>query len=112
MLRSIACAVLVTTACTEPTGPAPDDGLDALAAEFSPIGQDVIAALRAGHAESRGETWDLGTDNSFDANWVVQTPLASYWGMPASSLPVVSTCAGDPQCDPDFDLIACSAQSD
>ncbi|HEV7558476.1 MAG TPA: phospholipase D-like domain-containing protein [Kofleriaceae bacterium] len=104
--------MLVTTACTEPTAGPSDDGLDAVAAKLSPIGQDVIAALRTGHAESRGQTWDVGTDNSFDADWVVQTPLASYWGTPASSLPVVSTCSGDPQCDPDFDLIACSAQSD
>jgi phosphatidylserine/phosphatidylglycerophosphate/cardiolipin synthase-like enzyme len=112
MFRSLFCAALVTTACTEPTAGPSDDGLDAVAAELSPIGQDVLAALRTSHAESRGQTWDVGTDNSFDADWVVQTPLASYWGTPASSLPIVSTCAGDPACDPDFDLIECSAQSD
>ena len=111
MLRAILCAALVT-ACTEPTSPTGDDGADALAGQFSPAGQAVIAVLRSGHAEARGQTWELGTDNSFATDWIVQTPLASYWGTAASSLPIVTTCAGDARCDPDFDLIACTTQSD
>jgi phosphatidylserine/phosphatidylglycerophosphate/cardiolipin synthase-like enzyme len=111
MLRTILCVAIVT-ACTEPAAPTGDDGADELAGQFSPAGQAVIAALRSGHGEARGQTWDLGTDNSFATDWIVQTPLASYWGAAASALPIVTTCAGDAKCDPDFDLIACSTQSD
>ncbi len=110
-MRSLALLALAA-ACAQPNTPGGDDGLDTLSAQFSPIGQAAIAALRDGHADARGLTWDASLDNSFDTDWVVQTPLATYWGQPANALPIASDCAGDPACDPDFGLLACSTQAD
>jgi len=111
MLRSIVIAI-ICFGCTEP--PVADDGpaADARDGEFSPLAGQVLTSLKAGHAGERGQTWATSLDNSFASDWVVQTPDAKFWGEPASALPVVATCAGDPKCDPDFDLLACTTQSD
>jgi len=104
---------MISIGCTESAAtPAGDDDLDALVAELSPAGQSVVASLRDAHHEARGVTWDVSRDNSFAPDWIVQTPLAAYWGQPAGALPIVTTCAGDARCDPDFDLRACDSQAD
>jgi phosphatidylserine/phosphatidylglycerophosphate/cardiolipin synthase-like enzyme len=115
-MRRILVAVIavVGVGCVEPAAPADDanDGLDGFVAELSPAAQSAVEALRATHAEARGVTWDVSGDNSFASDWIVQTPLAAYWGQPAGALPLVTSCAGDAACDPDFDLRACASQAD
>jgi phosphatidylserine/phosphatidylglycerophosphate/cardiolipin synthase-like enzyme len=110
-VRFVVCAALLT-ACAVAAGPPAPDPLDQLASQFSPIGQGVIATLRANHLPSRGVTWDVSTDNAFTGDWVIQTPPATYWGQPAAAEPVASTCTGEPGCDPDFGLLACTTAGD
>ena len=59
-----------------------------------------------------GRTWDFATDGRLDAGWVLQSPLAEYWGTSVADLPIAQPCDGDAACDPDFGLIACTSQSD
>ncbi len=79
---------------------------------FSATARPVIEALASGHAASRGQTWDVGSDNSLDPSWILQTPLETYWSQPLASLPVAEPCDGAATCDPDFDLIECTTQAD
>src|SRR3569832_709049 len=102
----------LSIACTEPAVP---DGLSPLAAlggVLSRAGLRVAAALREGHAAARGVTWDVSDDNAFAPAWIVQPPVAAYWGQPAAALPIATSCTGDPRCDADFDLRACDVQAD
>jgi len=109
-MRAIVLAILVSGCASINDGGADDD--DDIAAAFSPIGQRVIAALDGSHHAMRGHTWDVGTTNELGSNWILQTPSAQYWGQPVAALPVASSCAGQPSCDPDFDLLACTSQAD
>lgn len=111
MLRSILIAI-ICFGCTATMGDDAVPGPDARDGEFSPLAQHVLTALKTDHAAERGQTWDTSLDNSFAHDWVVQSPVAQFWGEPATALPIVTTCAGDAKCDPDFDLIACTSQSD
>src|SRR3569623_2995114 len=97
----------LSIACTEPAVPDPEDDLAGVVGELSPAGQRVVAALREGHAAARGVTWDVSDDNAFAPDWIVQTPVAAYWGQPAAALPIATSCAGDPRCAADFALRAC-----
>jgi phosphatidylserine/phosphatidylglycerophosphate/cardiolipin synthase-like enzyme len=99
-------ALLVVAACSPTISGDDDDD----AAAFSPIGHSVVEALRADHAAFRGITWDLATDNAFDTDWLIQTPV--NWGQPAGVLVVTAPCTGDAACDADFGLLACSVQTD
>jgi phosphatidylserine/phosphatidylglycerophosphate/cardiolipin synthase-like enzyme len=103
-------SILVALAACAPPA-AGDDAGDDVAASFSPLGQDVIGALETNHAATRGSTWDLSVDNSFDTDWVIQTPPAQYWGQPVAELPIALPCTGA-TCDPDFGLLACASQAD
>src|SRR3569623_251979 len=104
--------VSLSIASTEPAVPDPEDDLAGVGGELSPAGQRGVAALREGHAQARGVTWDVSDDNAFAPDWLVQTPVAAYWGQPAAALPLATSCAGDPRCDADFDLRACEVQAD
>ena len=79
-------------------------------ASFSAIGQAAIAALEV-YGGSRHVTWNYSADATFDVDWVLQTPLESHWGTPAAAFSADVTCTED-DCDPDFLLRYCSAQSD
>jgi len=45
----------------------------------------VIAALDAHHHAMRVTPGALSLDNALDPGWVVQTPVAAYWGQPVAS---------------------------
>jgi phosphatidylserine/phosphatidylglycerophosphate/cardiolipin synthase-like enzyme len=111
VVSSFALLALVA-ACSQ--GPAADDaqGEAVTAASFSYAGQAVLATLHAKHGDLRGRTWDFSADGRLDAGWVLQSPLAEYWGTPVADLPIAQPCDGAASCDPDFGLLTCTSQSD
>ena len=92
-------------------GGSDDDGED-LGEGFSDVGRHVIAALHDKHGDARGDTWEITRDNTLAGAWLVQTPVRSFWDHPVAELPVALSCAGQPGCDEDFDLLACTTQAD
>jgi phosphatidylserine/phosphatidylglycerophosphate/cardiolipin synthase-like enzyme len=89
---------------------APDD--DELDPALSPIGKVVVSALLDKHATTNGSAWHLATDGAFEPGWVLQTPIAEFWGQPISALPVAQPCTDQPGCDLDFLLLRCTTQAD
>jgi phosphatidylserine/phosphatidylglycerophosphate/cardiolipin synthase-like enzyme len=103
----------LVAACSSGPGAGDDaQGEAATEATFSYAGQAVIAKLHAKHDAMRGRTWDFATDGRLDPGWVVQSPLAEYWGTNVADLPIAQSCDGDAACDPDFGLLACASQDD
>src|SRR5262252_1088115 len=110
-MRSLALALVASAFALSACSSGADDGSSdqaATAAPISYVGRSVLDALQAKHAASRGKTWDFSTDNALDEGWVLQTPLAEYWGKSVSALPVATECTGEAGCDADFGLLACS----
>ena len=87
---------------------------EALQADYSYVGQSVIAKLQSSDASARLHTWNASTGNTFNGDWLMQAPLSKYWGAPLSSLPVTTDCDpnADASCDPDFLLRACNTDAD
>jgi phosphatidylserine/phosphatidylglycerophosphate/cardiolipin synthase-like enzyme len=108
MVKS-ALAVLFLVGCGAQLTDGPDDELDPA---LSPIGKVVVSALRDKHADTNGTSWHLATDAVFEPGWVLQTPVAEFWGQPISALPVAQPCSDQPGCDPDFLLLRCTTQAD
>jgi phosphatidylserine/phosphatidylglycerophosphate/cardiolipin synthase-like enzyme len=108
--RLVLFAALAMIGCGGVSDPESDEPDPAVG--FSATARPVIEALASGHAASRGETWDVSSDNSLDPGWILQTPLEPYWSQPLAALPVAEPCDGAAGCDPDFDLIECTSQAD
>jgi phosphatidylserine/phosphatidylglycerophosphate/cardiolipin synthase-like enzyme len=109
-MRIAVAAVACLVGCAAQLGDGPES--DDFDPGLSPIGKLVVSTLRDKHRATIGKTWAVASDDAFEPGWVLQTPVAEFWGQPASALPVTSDCLGDPKCDPDFRLIRCTAQSD
>ena len=58
----------------------------------------------------QGQTWNVSHDNTFDADWLVNSPLQPLFGEPVESLVYPRACTT--HCDPDFQLQLCTEQSD
>lgn len=108
---SLLALVLALGGCAVAVGGGPGEDEDPAAA-FSPIGRQVVRALRAGHDDHRGETWDLGEHDTLDPGWLIQTPPREHWDRPLAELPVARPCTGEPGCDPELGLVACTTQAD
>jgi phosphatidylserine/phosphatidylglycerophosphate/cardiolipin synthase-like enzyme len=82
--------------------------------KLSYAGKSVVAALIAGgHLTSVNKTWGLSLDNKLDTSWLVQTPIAKYWGVGSGQLPLPTECvAGAAGCDSDFLLKTCNSSPD
>src|SRR5262245_7017307 len=80
------------------------DGQAATESPLSYIGKNVQDVLETKHAAMRGKTWDLGKDNALDSGWILQTPLAEYWGRRGEDYPVTTSCDGEERCDRDYGL--------
>jgi phosphatidylserine/phosphatidylglycerophosphate/cardiolipin synthase-like enzyme len=109
VLRALPLAA-VTASCAVVVPP--DDEHEPIPASFSSIGRHVITRLDEGHHGARDVTWAVSTDNTLAPDWIAQTPLGRFWGLPVSQLPVAQPCTGDPKCDPDFSLLRCEVQAD
>ncbi len=82
--------------------------------KFSYAGKSVVSAMTAGgHMTSVNKTWGLSLDNQLDPNWLVQTPIAKYWGVGAGQLPLPTECvAGTAACNSDYLLKNCTSSPD
>lgn len=78
----------------------------------SHVGDAVIAALEATAPDEYGRTWAVSLDNHLDGGWLVQSPPASHWGLPAAELALPAPCASGAGCDLDFGLRTCVADAD
>ena len=110
-MRRVLVLVLVA-GCGAQLGGGGMTGDDADDPALSALGKHVVAALRDKHAATRGHAWQVAHDGALGEGWLLQTPLAEYWGQPATALPVATACTGDPACDPDFGLVRCTTQAD
>lgn len=105
---------LMPIACVAATGENVDaNGEPVTVASFSYVGQNVINTLSASDASWQGRSWSFTGDNVMDPSWLLQTPLAAYWGQSVASLPIATVCdPAKPGCDADFKLFSCTTQSD
>jgi phosphatidylserine/phosphatidylglycerophosphate/cardiolipin synthase-like enzyme len=87
-----------------------DDG-EILAGRSSSISEVVLAALEVSAPSHLGHTWNVSTDNALDEGWLLQTPPEDTWGKTYEQLTMTTTCK-TADCDPDFQLQRCQAQSD
>lgn len=81
---------------------------DALTGAPSYVGTAVTAALRAVDPGAEGTTWDVTTDNTLDADFLVATPDPFH----GSNVAIPRTCSGEAGCDPDFQLATCAVDAD
>src|SRR5262245_7355009 len=79
---------------------------------LSPVGAAVHKALATTFgASEQGSTWGESFDNSLSDGWLVQVPLAQFWG--ASSVPTARECtANDDNCNLDYARLTCSSDAD
>ncbi len=104
---AIVLAGLVGCGSSDPDPTPPDP------ASFSAVVQPALAVLEESYGNVRGSSWNLSADTAPGADWVLQTPLAGWWGRPLAELPTPVRCDGrDPDCDRDFALLRCETQSD
>jgi len=81
----------------------------ATAAQSTYVSDAVLAVLQRSPG-LQGQTWNVSHDATFDADWLVNTPLQPMFGQPVASLVTPAACTSN--CDPDFALQRCSTQSD
>lgn len=70
---------------------------------------DVLAASPS-NASMRGKTWNVSHDNRLAGDWILKTPVQPMFGHAVAELVVPAACTSN--CDPDFQLQRCAAQSD
>jgi phosphatidylserine/phosphatidylglycerophosphate/cardiolipin synthase-like enzyme len=112
-LAAAAC-VPAATGCSVTTNENASDSTEAVTltggAQSSYVSDAVLGVLNQSPA-MKGVTWNVSHDNTFDANWLVNTPLQPLWGKSVSTLSYpATTCSGN--CDADFGLQLCSTQAD
>jgi hypothetical protein len=71
---------------------------------------DAVLGVLANSSSMQGKTWNVSHDNTFDADWLVNSPLQPMWGKATSSLVYPKACTTN--CDADFALQTCTQQSD
>ncbi len=89
---------------------APDEGTGSSSeavsvAQSSYVSDAVLAVLQQSPA-MQGKTWNVSHDNTFDSNWLINTPLQPLFGQPVSLLVHPAACTIN--CDPDFALQLCT----
>jgi len=77
--------------------------------ESSYVSTAVLGALSSS-ASMRGKTWNVTKDNRLEGDWLWQTPVQPMFGHSVNELVVPSACTTN--CDPDFALQRCNAQTD
>jgi hypothetical protein len=108
-LAAAACAP-AATGCAVSTENAEESSEALTGAQSSYVSDAVLGVLNQSPA-MKGITWNVTHDNTFDANWLVNTPLQPLWGKSVSTLSYpANTCSGN--CDADFGLQLCSTQAD
>jgi phosphatidylserine/phosphatidylglycerophosphate/cardiolipin synthase-like enzyme len=70
----------------------------------------VLTTLDA--AGNWDRTWNISSDNALVGSWLLQTPPAPHWGTGYGGLRMAKTCTSGASCDPDFQLVRCSADAD
>ncbi|HEY2517861.1 MAG TPA: hypothetical protein VGI39_43625, partial [Polyangiaceae bacterium] len=68
-------------------------------AQSSYVSDAVLGVLGQSPA-TKGITWNVSHDNTFDADWLVNSPLQPLWGQPVSTLTYPKACTAN--CEPDF----------
>lgn len=119
-MRSLACLCvawgLFAVACS--SNPASEDDSDDSAvsaanptARLSYVGAAVHDALASSLPQEKGSTWDESFDNKLANDWLLEVPLAKYWG--ATDVPTAAECdEKDQNCNRDFAHVTCNTQAD
>jgi hypothetical protein len=109
---SLPLAVLAAGCSASTGGEETGTGSEALSvAQSTYVSDAVLGVLQQSPASSmQGKTWNVSHDNTFDSNWLINTPAQPMWGQPVSQLVFPKACTTN--CDPDFALQLCNAQSD
>ena len=105
----VACAP-IATGCASSAGESTGDQVDGLSgAQSSYVSDAVLGTLQLSPA-MKGKTWNVTHDNSFGADWLLNTPMQPLWGKSVGTL--VYPQPRTQNCDADFQLQHCSTQSD
>ncbi len=78
-------------------------------AQSSYVSTAVLGVLQQSPS-MQGKTWNVSHDNTFDSNWLINSPLQPLYGRPVSELVHPAACTTN--CDPDFELQICKTQAD
>ena len=92
-----------------------DSALTNVTAPLSPIGKNVAKALLTNPklAVLEHKTWEISANNTLPDGWLLPTFGSETWGTNLASLPTGTDCvATDANCDPDFLMRTCNADSD
>ncbi len=118
MIRYSALAALLVAAvpsalvgCSSSADEDNAQGSAASEGELSYVGEAVIASLEKDFAAEKGRGWSVSRDAEFAPDFSLHTPSASTWGN--EGVEVAALCeAGTPNCDAQFPLFTCRADSD
>ncbi len=103
-------AAAFAVGCSASNGEATGDSAEAINAAQSSYVSDAVLGVLQQSPSFQGKTWNVSHDNTFDSNWLINTPLQPMWGVPVSELVHPNACTAN--CDPDFALQLCSKQAD
>ncbi len=95
-----------SVATSEDTG----SGSAAVSVAQSSYVSDAVLGVLAQSPSMQGKTWNVSHDNTFDSNWLINSPLQPMYGQPVSALVHPKACTTN--CDPDFALQLCARESD
>jgi hypothetical protein len=115
-VRFVALALTGATAASLAAGCSASSGEDtARSSEAVSVAQssyvsDAVLAVLQQSPSMQGKTWNVSHDNTFDSNWLINTPLQPLYGEPVSQLVHPAACTSN--CDPDFALQLCTRASD
>ena len=105
-----AVALALLAACSASTGEDAASGASAVSAAQSSYVSDAVLGVLGQSASMQGKTWNVTHDNTFDGDWLINSPLQPMYGEPVSQLVYPSACTSG--CDPDFALQICKTQAD
>ena len=101
---------LFSAGCSSAGDDSDDVSVDALSGESSNVSNAVLSVLSTRSPGMKGVTWNVSHDNTFDADWLINTPSQKLWGEPLATLSYPAVCKTN--CDPDFAQQLCRTQAD
>jgi hypothetical protein len=110
LVGAAACLAPLAQGCSASTGEDVESGSSALSVAQSSYVSDAVLGVLAQSPAMQGKTWNVSHDNTFDSNWLINSPLQPMYGQPVSTLVHPNACTTN--CDPDFALQLCNRQAD
>ena len=101
---------LLAAGCSASTGEDTGSSTAAVSTAQSSYVSDAVLGVLAQSSAMHDKTWNVSHDNTFDSDWLINSPLQPMWGQPVGQLVYPKACTTN--CDPDFALQLCTAQAD